>query len=222
MEIKLLPEFFNLTTILIPIEQMVFNLLVAIITSLIISWVYKKTYSGVIYSKNFNITLILITVVTSGVMMVIGGSLALSLGMVGALSIIRFRSAIKDIRDIGYLFWGMAGGLAAGTSNHIIALGGTVIVAILMFATHYYLGEKFSYLLIVKGNGFAEDLVEETFHTFSHRYKLKVKNSDESGKEMIYEIQINKKEEHNFVDKLRNVQGVKTINLLSNKGEIIG
>ncbi|MBN2738779.1 MAG: DUF4956 domain-containing protein [Spirochaetales bacterium] len=222
MEIKLLPEMFNLTTIVIPLEQMFLNLLVAIVTSLIISWVYKKTYSGVIYSKNFNITLILVTVVTAGVMMVISGNLALSLGMVGALSIIRFRSAIKDIRDIGYLFWGMAGGLAAGTSNHIIALSSTVIVAILMFLTHYFLGEKFSYLLIIKGVDYQEDQIEEKFKSFSQRYKLKVKNSDDAGKEMIYEVQISKKGEHQFVDQLKNVQGVKTINLLSNKGEILG
>jgi uncharacterized membrane protein YhiD involved in acid resistance len=222
METKLFPDILEVVTIYIPIEQMLFNQLVAIIVALIISWVYKKTYSGIIYSKNFNITLVLITIVTSVVMMVIGGNLALSLGMVGALSIIRFRSAIKDIRDIGYLFWGMSAGLASGTGNHLIAVVGTVVVSIVMFIFHLYLTEQFSYMLIVKGNGFSEAQLEDTFKDFSHKYKMKMKNSDNSGYEMIYEIQIKKKEEHSFVEMLKKIPGVKSINLLSQKGELIG
>jgi uncharacterized membrane protein YhiD involved in acid resistance len=222
VEKKLFPGIIDITTTYIPIEQMLFNQLIAIIVALIISWIYKKTYSGIIYSKNFNITLVLVTVVTSTVMMVIGGSLALSLGMVGALSIIRFRSAIKDIRDIGYLFWGMSAGLSAGTGNHIIAILGTLIVALLMFIFHYYLGEQFSYLLIVKGNGISENQLENIFKDFSHKYKLKMKNSDPYGYEMIYEIQIKKREEHTFVSNVKKIEGVKSINLLSHKGELIG
>lgn len=222
METKLFPELMDIVTIYIPIEQMLFNQLVAIIVALIISWVYKRTYSGVIYSKNFNITLVLVTVVTSAVMMVIGSNMALSLGMVGALSIIRFRSAIKDIRDIGYLFWGMSAGLASGTGNHMIAIGGTIIVTILMLIYFKYLGEQFSYLLIVKGNGLSENQLEHTFKDFSHKYKLKMKNSDKSGYEMIYEIQIKKKEELAFITMLKKITGVKSINLLSNKGDMIG
>ncbi|MBN1696529.1 MAG: DUF4956 domain-containing protein [Spirochaetales bacterium] len=222
MEKKLFPGIIDIVTVYIPVEQMLFNQAIAIIVALIISWVYKKTYSGIIYSKNFNITLVLITVVTAAVMMVIGGSLALSLGMVGALSIIRFRSAIKDIRDIGYLFWGMSAGLAAGTGNHTIAVLGTLIVAVLMFIFHYYLGEQFSYILIVKGNGFSENQLETVFKDFSHKYKLKMKNSDSSGYEMIYEIQIKKKEEHAFVSNVKQLSGIRSINLLSHKGEMIG
>ncbi|MBN2441487.1 MAG: DUF4956 domain-containing protein [Spirochaetales bacterium] len=222
METKLFPDIMNIVSIFIPVEQMLFNQAVAIIVALMISWVYKKTYSGIIYSKNFNITLVLVTVVTSVVMMVIGSNLALSLGMVGALSIIRFRSAIKDIRDIGYLFWGMSAGLAAGTGNHLIAVSGTIITGILMFIFQLYLVEQFSYLLIVKGDGFSETELETIFKDFSHKYKLKVKNSDKIGSEMIYEIQIKKKEEHTFVGSLKKIAGVKSINLLSQKGELIG
>ncbi|MBN2534338.1 MAG: DUF4956 domain-containing protein [Spirochaetales bacterium] len=222
METKIFPDFMNIVTIYIPVEQMLFNQFIAILVALLISWVYKRTYSGVIYSKNFNITLVLVTVVTCAVMMVIGSSLALSLGMVGALSIIRFRSAIKDIRDIGYLFWGMSAGLAAGTGNHMIAILGTIIVAVLMFVYHKFLGEQFSYLLIVKGNGLSENQLENVFKDFSNKYKLKMKNSDSAGYELIYEIQIKKKEEFSFINTIKEISGVKSINLLSNKGELIG
>ena len=222
MEKKILPDVLDLVTIYIPVEQMLFNQLVAVLVALFIAWVYKKTYSGVIYSKNFNTTLVLVTVVTSTVMMVIGGSLTLSLGMIGALSIIRFRSAIKDIRDIGYLFWGMSAGLAAGTGNHMIAILGALITAVIMFIFHKYLAEQFSYMLIVKGNDISEAELENVFKDFTHKYKLKMKNSDKSGSEMIYEIQIRKKEEDSFISILKKVPGVNTINILSHKGELIG
>ena len=222
MEKQLFSEFLDIVTIYIPIEQMIFNQLVTALVALLISWVYKKTYTGVIYSKSFNTTLILVSIVTSTVMMVIRSNMALSLGLVGALSIIRFRSAIKDTRDVGYLFWGMSAGLASGTGNHIIAIIGTVFTSLLMFLLHKYIGEQSPYLLIVKGINIPEEELDKIFKHFSHKYKLKMKNSDSSGNEMIYEIQIKKKEEDSFISNLKKTSGVKSINLLSHKGELIG
>lgn len=222
MEKKLFSDMLNIVTVYIPIEQMIFNQVIAALVAFMIAWVYKKTYTGVIYSKNFSVTLILISVVTSLVMMVIGSSMALSLGMVGALSIIRFRSAIKDSRDVGYLFWGMSGGLASGTGNHIIAIAGTVITALVMFFLYKYLGEKAPYLLIVKGENISEPSLEEIFSSHSPRYQLKMKNRDNSGYELIYEILIQEKEETSFINQVNGVEGVNSIKLLSHKGEIIG
>jgi uncharacterized membrane protein YhiD involved in acid resistance len=222
MEKQLFSDLLNIVTIYIPLEQMIFNQLIATLVAVLISWVYKKTYTGVIYSKNFSITLILISVVTASVMMVIGSNMALSLGMVGALSIIRFRSAIKDTRDVGYLFWGMSAGLASGTGNHIIAILGTLLTSILMFILHKYLGEQSPYLLIVKGINIPIEELSDIFDNFSHKYKLKMKNSDKSGNELIYEIQIKKKEEDAFINVLKKLSGVRSINLLSHKGELIG
>ena len=104
----------------ISVTQILISMCITVLLSMFIYWVYKKTYSGVMYSKNFNITIMLISTVTSMVMMIIGSNLALSLGMVGALSIIRFRSAIKDPKDIGFLFWGIAVGLSTGTGIYIM------------------------------------------------------------------------------------------------------
>ncbi len=221
MEKKLFSDLFDIVTVYTPIEQLLFNQLVAIVMTLVISWIYKITYSGVIYSKSFNITLMLISIVTTTVMMVIRSNLALSLGMLGALTIIRFRSAIKDTKDVGFLFWGMSVGLAAGTGNHVIALVGTAFIAVAVVFYHKFLGEQFSYLLILKGRHITEEEISGVFADFSHKYKLKMKNADDSGYEMIYEIQIKKKEEHSLIDKLNSIDGVKSVNLVSNKGELI-
>lgn len=222
MEKNVFSDVFQVVTVYIPIEQMLFNQFVAIIVAIMIAWVYKRTYSGVVYSKNFSITLILISVITSLVMMVIGSNVALSLGMMGALSIIRFRSAIKDTRDVGYLFWGMAAGLAAGTGNHVIALMGSIMTGMLMFILHKVMGEHSPYLLIVKGTNIPIEDLSDIFKRFSHRYSLKMKNSDKDGNELIYEIQIKQEEEEAFVNVLRQFSGVNSINLLSQKGELIG
>ena len=90
------------------IENIIFNIVVTTLLGLFIYYVYKKTFSGVLYSQNFNVTIVMICVITAIVMMLIGNNLALSLGMVGSLSIIRFRTAIKEPRDIGFLFWAIA------------------------------------------------------------------------------------------------------------------
>jgi len=222
MEKRLFGDFLNIVTVYIPIEQMLFNQLIAIITSLMVAWVYKKTYTGVIYSKNFNITLVLVSVVTSLVMMVIGSNMALSLGLVGAVSIIRFRSSIKDTRDVGFLFWGMSVGLATGTGNHGIALIGTIVIGLLMFCMYKFTGEQSPFLLIVKGVNIQEHELDLVFKKYSQKFKLKMKNSDSSGFELIYEVSVKKKEEDAFLATLKAIPGVTSINLLSHKGELIG
>ena len=136
----------------ISVTQVLISMCITVLLSMFIYWVYKKTYSGVMYSKNFNITIMLISTVTSMVMMIIGSNLALSLGMVGALSIIRFRSAIKDPKDIGFLFWGIGIGLSTGTGVYIIGILGSVFIAFLLFIFDRGIYNDNCYLLIVKGN----------------------------------------------------------------------
>ena len=89
----------------ISVTQILISMCITVLLSMFIYWVYKKTYSGVMYSKNFNITIILVAIITCMIMMIIGSNLALSLGMVGALSIIRFRTAVKEPKDICFLFF---------------------------------------------------------------------------------------------------------------------
>lgn len=103
----------------------------AALCGVIIYLVYRFFYRGVVYSDNFNILLIMITVITSFIIMTISANIVLSLGMVGALSIVRFRSAVKDPLDIGFLFWGIASGLTCGAGLYFVALIGTIFVILL-------------------------------------------------------------------------------------------
>ena len=110
--------------------QVIVTLLMALIVGGFICFVYKKTFGGVMYSRNFNLSLIVLTMVTALMLMLINNSLALSLGMVGALSIIRFRTAIKDPMDTVFMFWSVGEGIAIGTKFYDIAIISAIIIGV--------------------------------------------------------------------------------------------
>ena len=112
------------------------NLLVALVLAIVTSFVYRHTHTGLSYSRSFNVTMVSVAMTITMIMMVIGNYLALSLGLVGALSVIRFRSAIKDPRDIAYLFLCIAIGLACSTGNYTISVIGTAIINATLYALH--------------------------------------------------------------------------------------
>lgn len=118
--------------------DVVINLLLALVLSLIMTFVYRQTHTGFAYSKSFNTTLVAVAMVVTMIMMVIGNYLALSLGLVGALSVIRFRSAIKDPRDIAYLFLSIAIGLACSTGNYENATIGTLAITATLYGLHLF------------------------------------------------------------------------------------
>ena len=106
-------------------------MLSSLLCGVIIYLVYRFCYRGVVYSDNFNILLVMITSITGFIIMTISSNVVLSLGMVGALSIVRFRSAIKDPLDIGFLFWSIASGITAGAGLYFVAILGTVLIAVI-------------------------------------------------------------------------------------------
>jgi hypothetical protein len=109
----------------------VYNLLLSCVLGITISTIYKVTHKGLSYSQSFMLTIVLVTVVVCMVMMVIGNNLARAFALVGALSIIRFRTVIKDTKDTSYVFFGLAAGMAAGTSSYFLAIIGVIIISIL-------------------------------------------------------------------------------------------
>lgn len=112
------------------------NLLVALVLALVTSFVYRRTHTGLSYSRSFNVTMVSVAMTITMIMMVIGNYLALSLGLVGALSVIRFRSAIKDPKDIAYLFLCIAIGLACSTGNYTISVIGTALINATLYVLH--------------------------------------------------------------------------------------
>jgi hypothetical protein len=118
--------------------EMVVNILVAIGLGFVISTLYRQTHRGLSYSQSFTLTILYVTVIVAVVMMVIGGSLARAFALVGALSIIRFRTVIKDTKDTAYVFLALAVGMAAGTSNYFLAVISTFMIAALAVIVHKY------------------------------------------------------------------------------------
>jgi hypothetical protein len=121
-------------------SEVLINLILAFALGMIISWIYKVTHKGLSYSQSFMLTTVFVTVIVAMVIMIIGNNLARAFALVGALSIIRFRTVVKDTKDTAYVFWGLAAGMAAGTSSYFLAFAGTAVmgaVAMILHSTNY-------------------------------------------------------------------------------------
>lgn len=195
----------------------------ALILSMIIFWTYKITFSGVMYNRKFNVSLVMLTLVTTMVMIVIGSDIALSLGMVGALSIVRFRTAIKDPRDTGYIFWCIAIGISVGSQNYMIATVGSIFLFIVLaFFSFSGFGKEDRYILIIRGvRNREEDIMRTVFNAF-HGSQMRAKNSVGNNIEVIYQIKIKNNDDKGIVDKLYAIEGINTVNIVSQNGETIG
>ena len=169
-------------------EQIVANILVSGIFGLLIFISYMISHRGTIYSKKFNVSLVVLTVLTSMVMTVIGNNVALSLGMVGALSIVRFRTAIKDSRDTVYIFWTIIVGICCGVGDFIVAGIGSAFVFIL-FLILGAIKNNNRMLVIIRGNRTKEAQIQAVMYKFfGAKAVLRVKNSTTESIEFIYEI----------------------------------
>lgn len=188
----------------------------AAICGVLIYLVYRFFYRGAVYSDNFNILLIMITVVTSFIIMTISANIVLSLGMVGALSIVRFRSAVKDPLDIGFLFWGIAAGLTCGAGLYFVALVGSAVTAVIYIILHFCKKEKKSYLLILRYSEKAEEQVNALLGGM--KYKLKSKTLTGEETELTVEIKINNNDTSDAA-RFKTVEGISGVTLVEYSGE---
>ena len=196
---------------------------IAFILSMVIFWTYKITFSGVMYNRKFNISLVMLTLVTTMVMIVISSDIALSLGVVGALSIVRFRTAIKDPRDTVYIFWCIAIGISVGSQNYMIAIAGSLLlIIVLAFFSFSGFGKEDRYILIIRGNREREeDIMKIVFNTF-HSSQIRAKNSVGNNIEIIYQIKIKNNDDKGIIDNLYAIEGINTVNIVAQNGETIG
>jgi len=165
-------------------------MVVAIFCGVLIYLVYRFFYRGVTYSENFGVLIVLVTGTVAFVILTIGANLVLTLGMVGALSIVRFRAAIKEPLDIGFLFLCIAAGLAAGARLYLVAIVGTVAMCLVYIAFSYLRKEKRSFLLILKYSADNELNVEKLLEQL--RFRLKNKASLNNEVELTVEVKVRK------------------------------
>lgn len=205
-----------------PIQTVVMVLLVAFMVSLIIYLTYKNTYTGVMYNPRFNVSLIMITMITTIVMVVIGSNISVSLGMVGALSIIRFRTAVKDPRDTAFIFWGVVSGLACGTQNYTIVIVGSIFICLILFLFKKTITVNNKYVLIVKGKNYDLNKVNSIIEKKTSGNTLKGKYISKDNMEMVYDVKFRKKEKEDIIYDIGKVPGVDMINIVASNTDTMG
>ncbi|MGI6634021.1 MAG: DUF4956 domain-containing protein [Christensenellales bacterium] len=193
-------------------------LLFALIAGVIVSLVYRKTYRGVLYNPSFGTTLIMLTLVTAPVVMAIGSDIGLSMGMVGALSIVRFRTAVKDPIDTAYMFWAITMGILIGSGSFMISLvvvaGISVIMLVLSFIK---LRSSENYLLVVHYDPSAELAIESELRHNVRNYRVRSKTVTRAGAEMTADLRMRYRSD--IVGRLLDVEGVHDATLVSVQSE---
>ena len=185
----------------------------------IIALVYKKTYRGVLYSPSFSITLIMLTLITTPVVMCIKSDIALSMGMVGALSIVRFRTAVKDPMDTAYMFWALTMGILLGAGLHLIALIVVLCIGVMMFVLAFVqFANPNAYLLVVHFDEYSEQAITAELRRSVKTFKLRSKSLTRAGAEMTYEVRLN--ERHEIVTRLLDIDGVHDATLVACQSEV--
>ncbi|MEC1723133.1 DUF4956 domain-containing protein [Schinkia azotoformans] len=195
------------------------GLLTAFLIGLFIYFVYKKTFSGVIYSHTFNISLIVMSMATALIIMGISSNILLSLGMVGALSIVRFRTPIKDPMDIVYIFWAIVSGILCGAGFIPLVIIGSILIGIALLVFINHISIRNPYLLVIKYTDAAiEKSLSHIIAENSKKHCIKSKSVFPSNNyEVTYEVRI-KDEEMNFINNISNIEGVSSAVMLSYDG----
>lgn len=197
----------------------VIGLLFALVLGLFILMIYKKIFAGIMYSTGFAMSLVGLTLVTTLVIMAVTSNVVLSLGMVGALSIVRFRAAIKEPMEIVFLFWSLAVGIVVGAGIIPLAVIGSIIIGIILVVFASRKQNKKPYILIVDcDNDKAEENATELIGKAVEKHIIKSKTVNASGIELTMEIRV-KNDETSFVNKLNSIAGVRSATLVTFNGE---
>ncbi|NLC44484.1 MAG: DUF4956 domain-containing protein [Clostridiales bacterium] len=206
----------------VPLTIALQNMGIGLFIGILISITYRLTYTGVAYSKKFNNSLMMLSLITTMVMNILSSSLALSLGMVGALSIIRFRTAVKDPRDTTYIFWAIAAGLGAGSSNYNLAIVGTLFIAFITIIANFGFKSDDSYLVIVRGSMESMDEVRAALFKAYKACKLRAETVTDEYTEIVYQVKLRDKSQIKNYESMKKIKGVTFINMVARDGETLG
>jgi uncharacterized membrane protein YhiD involved in acid resistance len=208
--------------------QLIFLFLISIILGLLIAWTYKKTYKGFSYSQSFSVSIVIITVITTFIILLIEDNVARAIGIFGAFSIIRFRTAVKDMRDIAFIFFTLAVGLAVGTKAIMIGLIGTLIICALIFTlSKINFGglRKLEYILNFKVD--AKKHSNEIFKLVMQKYfknqALLNVDAKDKGHYLVFTFNVNLFDDNklnDFIMEINNIEGVSDVHIVSSKNDL--
>ena len=211
-------ENFTQATGTLTLSKLLIGLSIALLISLFIFVIYKKTYNGVMYNRSFNVSLVLLTIVTALILMTVTSNLALSLGMVGALSIVRFRTAVKEALDTAYMFWAIAAGISVGAGYYMVGIGGSLFIGIVMMLMSLlrFKGAQ-SYLLVIRHHpDSGPDVKAMMTRLPKHKIKSRVVARDHI--EITAELSL-RSENTGIVANFLKIEGVETAMLVSYSGD---
>lgn len=202
------------------------NNTVSFVMAFFIMFTYKLSYTGTAYSRRFNVAIGSITIITTMIMSIISNNVALSLGMVGALSIIRFRTAVKDVRDATYIFWAIAAGIGCGVSQYaLIAIGSLFLLVFLQLTGKGF--SSYRQMLVVQGESKALSRIEAAVSDFfDGKVKASMRNMTAESCELVYSIpegmleKASKKNQMDITEALIRISGVRRVNLVEQKDEL--
>ena len=202
--------------------DMVLALVLAFGVGLFVFFIYQKTYSGVMYSSSFGVTLIALTMITTLVILAVTSNVVLSLGMVGALSIVRFRTAIKEPMDIAFLFWSIAVGIVLGAGLIPLAVFGSVVIGIilLVFANRKDSSNPYIVVLSCEGNE-SEKAAAAYLAQQTNKCSVKSKTARKGSVELNMEVRL-KDDNTDFINELADLPGVQNAVLVSYNGDYMG
>lgn len=210
----------NVTSI--SVLDMVIALVLAFGLGVFIFLVYKKTYSGVMYSSSFGTTLVALTMITTVVILAVTSNVVLSLGMVGALSIVRFRTAIKEPIDIAFLFWSIAVGIVLAAGMIPLAVIGSVIIGIILLVFVNKKAHKNPYIVVIRCDGHNSEAKAKSFlDSKTERCVIKSKTAQKGSVELNMEIRLID-DNTDFVNELAAMDGVQSAVLVSYNGDYMG
>lgn len=202
--------------------DMTIALALAFCLGVFIFWVYKKTFSGVMYSSGFGVTLIALTMITTLVILAVTSNVVLSLGMVGALSIVRFRTAIKEPLDIAFLFWSIAAGIVLAAGMVPLAVFGSVLIGLTLLIFVNKKSYVNPYIVVLRCDGHESEMrATEYLKERVRRLVVKSKTAEKGAVELNLEIRL-KEDNTDFVNELAELEGVESAVLVSYNGDYMG
>ena len=210
-------------------SEILINLVLSFILGVLISLIYKKTHKGLSYSQSFMVTNIFVAVIVCMVIMIIGNSLARAFALVGALSIIRFRTVVKDTKDTAYIFWSLAAGMAAGTGSYFLAIAGSIIIsgiALILFYTNFGSIIKSEFIVQFRINSNDANITSQynrLISDFTKSHTLLSSESSGDGQTIKVSFDVVMKEEmkqNELISKISKIDGVSEVVIIAAKSDV--
>ncbi len=210
-------------------SEILINLVLSFILGVSISLIYKKTHKGLSYSQSFMVTNIFVAVIVCMVIMIIGNSLARAFALVGALSIIRFRTVVKDTKDTAYIFWSLAAGMAAGTGSYFLAIAGSIIIsgiALMLFYTNFGSIIKSEFIVQFRINSNDSNITSQynrLISDFTKSHTLLSSESSGDGQTIKVSFDVVMKEEmkqNELISKISKIDGVSEVVMIAAKSDV--